>query len=391
MPIINDTVLFNEIQHGDGLEKALKLAPQDIVMEVRESGLKGRGGAGFPTGTKWMFALSAKSDKKYVICNADEGEPGTFKDRVLLMDYPKLVFEGMVIGAYAIQAHMGYLYLRGEYRYLYRQLLDYLENMRRENRLGENILGSGFSFDIEIRLGSGAYICGEESALIESIEGHRGEARNRPPFPVTVGLKGYPTIVNNVETFASATVIISKGGGWFSQYGTDKSKGMKLISISGDCDKPGVYEIPFGTTISGLLNFVEARNTKAVQVGGASGICVPKSEFHRTISFEDLSTGGSIMIFDESRDMLHVLKNFMEFFVEESCGQCTPCRYGNKKLLDGVEKIEAGNCSLSYVNELVELGKSMQIASKCGLGQSSPNAFISIMKHFEDEIFSKSR
>jgi [NiFe] hydrogenase diaphorase moiety large subunit len=389
MPIVNDTVLFNEIQHGDGLEKALGMSPQDIVMEVRESGLKGRGGAGFPTGTKWMFALSAKSDKKFVICNADEGEPGTFKDRVLLTDYPKLVFDGMVISGYAIQAHKGYLYLRGEYRYLYKQLSDFLEDMRRNNRLGESILGTKFNFDIEIRLGSGAYICGEESALIESIEGHRGEARNRPPFPVTVGLNGFPTIVNNVETFASASMIVSKGSDWFAQFGTDKSKGMKLVSISGDCDKPGVYEIPFGTSIAGLLEFVEARNTKAVQVGGASGTCVPKSEFQRLISFEDLSTGGSIMIFNESRDMLHILKNFMEFFVEESCGQCTPCRNGNRKLLEGLEKIENGTCSLSYINELVELGKSMQIASKCGLGQSSPNAFISIMKHFEDEIFSK--
>jgi [NiFe] hydrogenase diaphorase moiety large subunit len=336
-----------------------------------------------------MFALSASGDTKYVVCNADEGEPGTFKDRILLSEYPKLVFEGMVIGGYAIQAHKGFLYLRGEYRYLLKQLEDDLAQMRKENRLGENILGSGFSFDIEIRLGSGAYICGEESALLESLEGHRGEARNRPPFPVTTGLHGFPTIINNVETFSSAYVIMARGSDWFQNHGTEKSKGTKLLSISGDCAKPGVYEVPFGIKIKDLLEMVEATNTKAVQVGGASGNCIPAHQFDRSIAFEDVSTGGSVIIFDDSRDMLHILKNFIEFFVDESCGQCTPCRIGNSKLLEGIEKIEHGDCSMSYLRELTELGKSMQVASKCGLGQSSPNPFISIMAHFKDEIFSK--
>jgi [NiFe] hydrogenase diaphorase moiety large subunit len=389
MPIINDKILYDLQLHGDGLSKALKHTPQDLVMEIRESGLKGRGGAGFPTGTKWMFALSASSEKKYVVCNADEGEPGTFKDRILLSEYPKLVFEGMVIGGYAIQAHYGFLYLRGEYRYLLKELEDELSKMRKENRLGENILGSGFSFDIEIRLGSGAYICGEESALLESLEGHRGEARNRPPFPVTTGYHGYPTIVNNVETFASAYVILARDPEWFQSHGTDKSKGTKLLSISGDCERPGVYEVHFGTKIDDILKMVEAKDTKAVQVGGASGTCIPKEQFDRKIAFEDVSTGGSVIIFNESRDMLHILKNFMEFFVDESCGQCTPCRIGNSKLLEGIEKIEQGDCSISYLRELIELGKSMQVASKCGLGQSSPNPFISIMTNFKDEIFSK--
>jgi [NiFe] hydrogenase diaphorase moiety large subunit len=389
MPIINDKVLFDVEKHGEGLEKAFRLTPQDVVMEVRESGLKGRGGAGFPTGTKWMFAHSAKSEIKYVVCNADEGEPGTFKDRVLLSEYPKMVFEGMVIGGYAIRATKGFLYLRGEYRYMLKQLNDFLENMRKENRLGKNILGSGFDFDIEIRMGSGAYVCGEESALLESLEGHRGEARNRPPFPVTTGYHSYPTIVNNVETFASASVIMARGAEWFQQFGTSNSKGTKLLSISGDCARPGVYEVPFGIKIQDMLDMVGAENTKAVQVGGASGVCIPASQLDRNISFEDVSTGGSVIIFNETRDMLHILKNFTEFFVEESCGQCTPCRIGNKKLLEGIEKIERGECSLRYLNELVELGKTMQVASKCGLGQSSPNAFISIMNNFKDEIFAQ--
>ncbi len=299
-----------------------------------------------------------------------------------------MVLEGIVISGYAIGANQGIIYLRGEYRYLLSHLEDYLEQMRFSNKLGKNILGTDFSFDIIIRLGSGAYVCGEETALIESLEGHRGEARNRPPFPVNTGYMGHPTIVNNVETFASASIIMSRGAEWFKKYGTSTSTGTKLISISGDCSQPGVYEVPFGISISELLEMVGGTDVKAVQVGGASGYCVPRKEFERQISFEDLSTGGSVIVFNESRDMLHVLKNFMEFFVEESCGQCTPCRIGNKKLLDGVELIEAGKCSLSYAKDLMELGMSMQVASKCGLGQSSPNPFISILTHFEDEIFS---
>ncbi len=394
MPIKNKSVIFDrenleKEQSEEFLSKALKMTASDLILEVRDSGLKGRGGAGFPTGTKWMLASAAVSDFKFVVCNADEGEPGTFKDRVILDEFPDLVFDGMVMCGYAIRAQKGFVYLRGEYRYLLDKLTKYLEKMREENRLGKNILNTGFDFDIEIRLGSGAYVCGEESALIESLEGHRGESRNRPPFPVNTGYMGYPTVVNNVETFATVPVIISKGAEWFNTVGTMNSKGTKLISVSGDCQEPGVYEVPFGISVNDVLNLVKAENTKAVQVGGASGHCIPKEQFDRALSFEDLSTGGSIMVFNESRDMLHVLKNFMEFFVEESCGQCTPCRIGNIKLLEGVEKVEAGDCALSYIKELVELGKSMQLASKCGLGQSSPNPFISIMTNFENEIFSQ--
>lgn len=380
-------VLFSDYSQGDSIKKALSMSRQDILAEIKESKLKGRGGAGFPTATKWMLTAAAKSDKKYVVCNADEGEPGTFKDRVLLLEYPELVFDGMVVGGYTIGASEGILYLRGEYSYMFDALQKHLDSMRAEHFLGKNILDSGFDFDITIRMGSGAYVCGEETALIESLEGQRGEARNRPPFPVNTGYMNKPTTVNNVETFAVVSHIVMKGGDWYKKHGTDKSTGSKLFSISGDCDHPGVYELPWGTTINELLDIVGTENTKAVQVGGASGICLPKSQFDRTLGYEDVPTGGSIIIFNESRDMLKVLKNFMEFFVEESCGQCTPCRIGNTKLLEGVEMIENSNYTFSYIDQLKELGETMKIASKCGLGQSSPNAFISILTNFKDEIF----
>lgn len=381
------SVIFSEYKTGESIKKVLSLKRDDILFEMRTSKLKGRGGAGFPTATKWMLAAASISKEKFVICNADEGEPGTFKDRVLLLEYPELVMDGMVVAGYTIGAEKGIIYLRGEYEYMLKPLEDYLENMRKENMLGNNILQSGFNFDISIRLGSGAYVCGEETALIESLEGQRGEARNKPPYPVNTGFFGRPTIVNNVETLCAVSHIVIKGGEWFKTYGTDKSTGSKLFSISGDCKYPGVYELPWGTSINELLDKVGASNTKAVQVGGASGICLSKSEFDRKLSFEDVPTGGSIMIFNETRDMIKILKNYMEFFVEESCGQCTPCRVGNKKLLEGVAMIEEGTITYSYLKNLRELGNTMQVASKCGLGQSSPNSFISITEKFKDEIF----
>ncbi len=381
-------VLFSEYKLGEGIKKALEIGRENILFELRDSGLKGRGGAGFPTATKWMLSAASLSDQKFIVCNADEGEPGTFKDRVLLLEYPELVFEGMIIAGYTIGAKVGILYLRGEYEYMLKSLEDFLATLRKDNLLGENILGnSSFNFDINIRLGSGAYVCGEETALIESLEGYRGEPRNRPPYPVNTGYLGHPTVVNNVETLASVPHILLKGGQWFKKHGTDKSTGSKLFSVSGDCDKPGVYELPWGTSIAQLLEIVEAKNTKAVQVGGASGICLPKSQFNRILGYEDAATGGSIIVFNQSRNMLKVLKNFMEFFVEESCGQCTPCRIGNIKLLEAIEKIEQNEFTFMYLNNLKELGKTMQVASKCGLGQSSPNAFISILENFKEEIF----
>jgi [NiFe] hydrogenase diaphorase moiety large subunit len=383
-------VIFSEYKRGEAIRKAVSMSREDILFELKDSKLKGRGGAGFPVSTKWMLTSAAKSDDKFLVCNADEGEPGTFKDRVLLMEYPELVFDGMVVGGYTLGAHKGIIYLRGEYEYMLKLIEDYLEEMRKDNLLGNNILGKeGFNFDIHVVLGSGAYVCGEETALIESLEGHRGEPRNRPPYPINTGFLGRPTSVNNVETLAVIAHIVVKGGVWFANLGTDKSTGSKLFSVSGDCEKPGVYELPWGTKISELLKLVEAKNTKAVQVGGASGFCIPKSQFDKKFAYEQVSTGGSVMIFNESRDMLQVLKNFMEFFVDESCGQCTPCRIGNVKLLEGVEMIEKGEYTFAHINKLKDLGKTMQMASKCGLGQSSPNPFISILENFNDEIFNR--
>jgi [NiFe] hydrogenase diaphorase moiety large subunit len=384
---------FDTIEAGSGLAAALKRSRADIIGEVSASNLKGRGGAGFPTGTKWNLAAAARvreGGSKYVVCNADEGEPGTFKDRVLLSEYADLVFEGMTIAARAIGATKGILYLRGEYVYLRPHLESVLDRRRKAGELGADILGTaGFTFDIEIRMGAGAYVCGEETALIESLEGHRGEPRNRPPFPVNTGFMGQPTVVNNVETLASVTAILSKGAAWFRGVGTEKSAGFKLFSVSGDCDAPGVYEFPLGITIAELLDRVGGGNAKAVQIGGASGQCVPASAFGRRIAFEDIATGGSVIVFGPGRDMLHVARNFMEFFVEESCGQCTPCRAGNAKLLEGIEKLERGECSSTYLAELLALSETMQLASKCGLGQSSPNAFVSIVTHFQDEILGR--
>ena len=394
------TLTFAGQEPDKGLAAALGMTPAALIDFVKESGLKGRGGAGFTTGLKWQFAAAAPAPSeaaiqaagtaKYVVCNADEGEPGTFKDRVILTDYADLVFEGMTIAGYAIGAAKGVLYLRGEYTYLVPPLKEKLQARRDKGLLGKSVLGKdGFDFDIEIRMGSGAYVCGEETALIESLEGYRGEPRNRPPFPVDTGLGGKATTVNNVETLAWVPLVLSRGADWWKSLGTERSTGLKLFSISGDCAAPGVYEFPFGITVADLLKAVGGEDAKAVQVGGASGTCVPAKDFGRTIAFEDLSTGGSVIVFGPQRDMLKVAKNFMEFFVEESCGQCTPCREGNEVLLEGIELLEYGECSTSYLKELVKLGETMQVASKCGLGQSSPNAFLSIVENFRDELMGR--
>jgi len=393
MPILDTkrtSLTFDKIEANAGLKIAIKKNRPDIIAEIRESGLKGRGGAGFPTGVKWNLAAAVKSDEKYVIANADEGEPGTFKDRLILMNYPDLVFEGMTIGGLAIGAQYGILYLRGEYSFMLDNLNYVLERRRTHNLLGAKILGKDdFNFDIEIRLGSGAYVCGEETALIESLEGHRGEPRNRPPFPVDTGLKNKPSIVNNIETLAWAACIMSKSATWFKSFGTEKTPGLKLFSISGDCENPGIYEFPMGITVEYLLKEAGAVDVKAVQVGGASGQCLPPHEFSRIIGYEDVSTGGAVIIFGKQRDMLDVAENFLEFFVGESCGQCTPCREGNPKLLEGVKMLKEGRCSMGYLRELISLGQTMQIATKCGLGQSSPNAFLSIVRNFPNEVMGR--
>jgi len=381
---------FETIEPWAGLKRAVELGQAGIIREVTDSGIKGRGGAGFPTGVKWNLCAAAKDPLKYIICNADEGEPGTFKDRVILTDFADLVFEGMIIAAMAINAPEGILYLRGEYTYLREGLEAQLLALRVNKKLGKNACGlEGFDFNIQIRMGSGAYVCGEETALIESLEGHRGEPRNRPPYPVNTGFDGHPTAVNNVESLAWISCILSKGSSWFSQHGTEKSTGLKLFSVSGDCDNPGVYELPLGITVAELLVEVGGSNAKAVQIGGASGCCVPAAEFDRKIAYEDIPTGGSVIVFGPGRDMLDVAQNFLEFMVEESCGQCTPCRYGNPTLLEGVQMLREGKCSAAYLNELVSLGGTIQIASKCGLGQSSANAFLSIVEHFKEELMGR--
>jgi [NiFe] hydrogenase diaphorase moiety large subunit len=381
---------FSTIDQGSGLKATLKQPGADALRKIGDSGLRGRGGAGFPTSLKWELAAKSEGDGRYVVCNADEGEPGTFKDRVILADFADLVFEGMTIAAYVIGAEKGIVYLRAEYTYLRPHLETVLQQRREQNLLGKNVGGKkGFDFDIQINMGSGAYVCGEETALIESLEGQRGEPRNRPPFPIDTGYLDHPTIVNNVETFAWVVCIMSKGADWFKGSGTEKSTGPKLLSISGDCTEPGVYEFPLGITIAELLETVGGIDAKAVQVGGAAGQCVPREDFQRAIAYEDISTGGSIIVFGPGRDMLDVADNFLEFFIDESCGQCTPCREGSPKLLEGVKMLKRGECSMPYLQELESLGETMQIASKCGLGQTAPNAFLSIVEHFQDEILGR--
>jgi [NiFe] hydrogenase diaphorase moiety large subunit len=378
---------FSTIPAGEGLKKALAMSRVDIIDMVRDSKLKGRGGAGFPTGIKWNLAAAERRTPKYIMCNADEGEPGTFKDRLILQEYPDLVMEGMTIGARAMGAALGLIYLRAEYAYLRRHLEDAVTRRKEAGLLGQNIGGvEGFNFNIMVAMGAGAYVCGEETALIESLEGFRGEPRNRPPFPVVSGFLNRPSVVNNVETLAWVPCIMVNGVDWFKSIGTSNSAGHKLFSVSGDCERPGVYEFPFGITVADLLEAVGGSDAKAVQIGGASGRCVPKKDFERRLAFEDIPTGGSVIVIGPGREMLDLAHNIMDFFVDESCGQCTPCRVGNSKLLEGVEMLKEGSCPPEYLDELKGLANTMQVASKCGLGQTSSVALLSILEHFGDEI-----
>ena len=382
-----NALTYETIDAEAGLKAALAMSRADLVDFVRDSDLKGRGGAGFPTGMKWGFCAAEKADQKYIICNADEGEPGTFKDRVILTRFADLVFEGMTIGGRAIGASLGIIYLRAEYTYLRPHLNDVIQRRRAAGLLGHDVCGvEGFDFDILVAMGAGAYVCGEETALIESLEGFRGEPRNRPPFPVVAGLLNNPTVVNNVETLASVAAIFAKGTDWFKTFGTDKSTGYKLFSISGDCEKPGVYEFPWGITVARLLEEVGGTGAKAVQIGGASGVCIPAKDFTRALAFEDVPTGGSVMVIGAGRDILDVAENFLDFFVEESCGQCTPCRLGNAQMLEAVKLLKKGECPPEFLASVKALGGTMQVASKCGLGQTSPSAFLSILEGFGDEI-----
>jgi [NiFe] hydrogenase diaphorase moiety large subunit len=368
---------------GSALRALLETGSDTILDTIEKSGLRGRGGAGFRTGIKWRFCKQAEADTRFVVCNADEGEPGTFKDRVLLNSYANGVFEGMTLCAGVIGARRGYLYLRGEYRYLLEPLERILQQRRENGLLGPDILGkAGFDFDIEIHLGAGAYICGEESSLIESLEGKRGIPRNRPPFPVTHGYLNQPTVVNNVETFMAAARIAALGANWFCRAGTPESTGTKLLSICGDCERPGIYEYPFGVTIKQILEDCGAANTQAVQIAGAAGTTLPVADSGRCIAFEDVSTGGSFMVFNNDRKLLDMVQNFAHFFVHESCGFCTPCRVGSSLLKDLVDKLVNGHATQYDIAEMKQIGALMQQASLCGLGTTAPNPVLDLLNRF---------
>lgn len=374
-------LIFEKIDLKEVLTKAFNMSREEIIKEVLESGLKGRGGAGFPTGLKWKYTAAEKETEKYVVCNADEGEPGTFKDREILDRVAYKMYGGMAIAGLAIGAKKGLVYLRGEYRFLLPQLMKELESFHKMIR------EIGYDFHINYALGSGAYICGEESALFESVEGFRGEPRNKPPYPTTSGVYGKPTSINNVETLVTVVMIIKDGAETYNQLGTKDSRGSKVFSISGDTPTPGIFELELGMTVQEFVNEFGDGDTKAVQVGGASGFCVPRKKFTDTIiGFEGVPTGGSMKLFNSSRSMYNVLHNYLDFFAEESCGQCTPCRVGCQQLLKGVEKVKKGEVKSTYLNELTKLAETMKIASKCGLGQSVGNAFRTIVENFREEI-----
>jgi [NiFe] hydrogenase diaphorase moiety large subunit len=357
--------------------------PVATLEEIKRSNLRGRGGAGFTTGIKWEACRHATGLARYVVCNADEGEPGTFKDRVLLSSYADLVFDGMTVAAYTIGASQGFLYLRGEYRYLLESLEATLERRRKANLLGAGICGQpGFDFDIRIHVGAGSYVCGEESALIESLEGKRGVPRNRPPYPVTNGYKQQPTIVNNVETLCAAALIAVHGGDWYRSLGTLRSSGTKILSVAGDVARPGLYEYPFGVTLRQVLEDCGAANTQAVQVSGPSGVCVDATEFNRRIAFEDLPTAGAFTVFDASRDMFEVARNYAHFFAHESCGFCTPCRVGTSMLVAAMDKIHAGNGTQHEVEEMSRLNRVLLMSAHCGLGHTACNPILDTLKRF---------
>ena len=381
--MLEGKVIFADRDADSGIKKALEMKPKEVIAEVKDSRLRGRGGAGFPTGLKWDFTSKAEGKKKYVLCNADEGEPGTFKDRVLLTEKFDLLFEGMTIAGYAIGADSGIIYLRAEYAYLTKFLNKKLEAREAKGLLGKNVLGKkGFSFNIRVQMGAGAYVCGEESALISSCEGLRGDPKNRPPFPAQKGYKQSPTTVNNVETFCSVSRILEQGASWYSALGTKGSAGTKLLSISGDCEKPGVYEVEFGITVKELLKMVEAKSTQAVLVAGPSGQIIGKDDFNKAICYDELATGGAIVIFNKERDLLKIVDEYMDFFVEESCGYCTPCRVGNVLMQQGLEKIMSGKGERADIAYLEELGETIKTTSRCGLGQTSPNPILTTIKNF---------
>jgi len=379
------------------LYKALtSMTPDEVIKEVLDSGLRGRGGGGFPTGRKWMFAKASPGDIKYVACNADEGDPGAFMDRSILEGDPQCIIEAMAIAGYAIGAHHGFVYVRAEYPIAVQRLSIAIEQAKKYGFLGKDILGTGFDFDLEIRLGAGAFVCGEETALMTSIEGNRGEPRPRPPFPAVKGLFGKPTVLNNVETYANIAQIIYKGSKWYSSIGTETSRGTKVFALGGKITNVGLVEIPMGTTLREIIEEIgggipNGKKFKAAQTGGPSGGCIPAEHIDTPIDYDSLLAIGSMMgsggmiILDEDTCMVDIAKFYLEFTVDESCGKCTPCRVGTRKLLSYLEKITKGNGTMKDLEDIEELAQHMQKSSLCALGQTAPNPILSTLNFFKDE------
>ena len=379
-----------------GIMRALTMTQQEVVDEILKSGLRGRGGGGFPTGRKWQFALNQQSEEKYVVCNGDEGDPGAFMDRSILEGNPLAVIEGMMIAGYAIGAQNGYFYVRAEYPIAVQRLRAAIKQARELGLLGENILGSGFSFDVHIRLGAGAFVCGEETALLNSIEGKRGMPRPRPPFPAVKGLWEKPTIINNVETYACVPYIMREGAEKFASVGTDRSKGTKVFALGGKVNNVGLVEIPMGTTLRELIYDIGGgipggKKFKAIQTGGPSGGCLTEKELDQPIDFDNLVSLGSMMgsggaiVMDEDNCMVDVAKFYMEFICDESCGKCSPCRIGTKRMLEILTKITEGKGTMQDLEDLEELAEYVKSNSLCGLGQTAANPIVSTIKQFRDE------
>jgi len=396
--VINPESIEEAMGYGafQGLKKALSMKPQEVIDEVLAAGLRGRGGAGFPTGRKWSFAFANEADQKYVVCNGDEGDPGAFMDRSILEGNPYAVIEGMMIAGYAIGATEGYFYVRAEYPIAVSRLKNAIKQMNEEGILGENIMGSGFSFQAHIRLGAGAFVCGEETALLNSIEGQRGMPRPRPPFPAVKGLWGKPTIVNNVETLACVPYILREGAAKFASCGTEKSKGTKVFALGGKVNNVGLVEIPMGTTLRELIYDIGGgipggKKFKAIQTGGPSGGCLTAEHLDEPIDFDNLVAKGSMMgsggaiVMDEDNCMVDVAKFYMEFICDESCGKCSPCRIGTKRMLEILTRITEGNGTMQDLEELEELGNAVKANSLCALGQTAANPIISTLTHFRDE------
>ena len=379
------------------LGKALtEMTPQQVVQVIKDSGLRGRGGGGFSTGTKWSFAAAEKAAQKYVACNADEGDPGAFMDRSILEGDPHVIVEAMAIAGYAIGANKGFVYIRAEYPIAVQRLQKAIEQAREQGLLGENILGTGFSFDLELRLGAGAFVCGEETALMTSIDGRRGEPRPRPPYPTTSGIFECPTVLNNVETYANVPQILLKGAEWFRSIGTEKSKGTKVFALGGKIQNTGLVEVPMGTTLREIVEEIgggipEGRPFKAAQTGGPSGGCIPAEHLDIAIDYDNLLAIGSMMgsggliVMDDTTCMVDIAKFFLEFTVDESCGKCTPCRVGTKRLYEMLDKISKGQATMDDLDKMEQLCYHIKENSLCGLGQSAPNPVLSTLKYFRDE------